>query len=147
MRYSEHLDVMTALVTYLALTARKSRTPRYLAADLSLPEDDVRAVFETFPGLFRESARTDSAGQHFYTLHARYALRADDDADDDGAELPGVRAEILKVLLDYIAQRAQSEQSRANLESELAGTRRNAQLAATAATAAAVLAFVAAFVS
>jgi|tagenome__1003787_1003787.scaffolds.fasta_scaffold19862841_2 hypothetical protein len=106
--YDEHLDVLIGLISYLALTPKKSRTPPNLAADLSLDQQEVRAAFENFPGLFRRSKRTSSEGEHFYTLQARFALR---EADDDDPALPSLRADILQALLEFVAQRAQAEQT------------------------------------
>lgn len=49
-RYTHHLDVLMALITYLALTHQQSRTPPSLAGDLALEADDVAATFAAFPG-------------------------------------------------------------------------------------------------
>jgi hypothetical protein len=85
-RYSDHLDALIALATYLASTPKTSRTPPWLAKDLSLSEEAVRSALDGFPGVCRKSQKVSSEGEHVYTLHARYALR-DTEAD---AEMHGL---------------------------------------------------------
>ncbi len=140
-RYSKHLDVLIALVTYLALTSKKSRTAPGLASSLALEENDVRATFEAFPAIFRRSKNPSQDGEPFFTLHARYALR---DVDAEDGPLPDVRPELLKVLLDFVSQRAAAEAEEVRFQYELAHTARNAKVAAVAAVVAAVLAATAA---
>lgn len=77
-RYSVHLDVLMALITYLALTGWRSRSPRGLSRDLRFDEGAILSALDGFSGLFRKSKDlypTDIGPQHAYTLHARYARR------------------------------------------------------------------------
>lgn len=140
--YSKHLDVLTALITYLALTDKKSRTPRPLAADLSLPADAVEEVLNTFPGIFRKSQNTDANGNHFYTVHARYATRTSDERNPQDADLPAIRPELLRVLLEFAVGNARSEQAKNHLDAQLDAARRNANTAAIVAGVAACISLI-----
>ncbi len=147
-RYSEHLDTLTALITYLALTPKKSRTAPNLSLDLSLDPEVVQATFDAFPGVFRKSKNPDASGNPFYTIHARYALRAYD-GEGSGDELPEVRPDVLAVLLEFVTHAARAEQERTQFEAQLQSTRdaaqgaqRSARLAALVAAIAAVLALI-----
>lgn len=75
--YSEHLEVLLALITYMGLTGWRSRAPHGLSRDLGLDEAKVAAALARFPGLFRKGDlyETEAGLQHSYTLHAQYALR------------------------------------------------------------------------
>lgn len=121
-----------ALITYLALTHQQSRTPPTLAGDLALEAEDVAATFAAFPGIFRKSKKTDAHGEHYYTLHARYAVRAAEAEGDD----PQIRPDVLKMLIDFVSQRADAEAEHSRFE----GTLRQARLGAIVAAVAAVIA-------
>jgi hypothetical protein len=138
--YSKYLDILIALMTNLALTNAKSRTVPRLASELAFLESDVRATLEAFTGIFRKSKNTDSKGEHFFTLHVRFALRATEQED---GPLPNVRPELLKVLLEFVSQRAAAEAEEQRFRQELDHTARNAKLAAGAALCAAVFAAIA----
>ncbi len=87
LNYTENIDVLMALVTHLALTRRKSRTPANLASDLGFGGSDVERVLNGFPSLFRRSKNTSKeTGEHFYTLHHRFALRTQEGGDDPARE-------------------------------------------------------------
>ena len=77
-KYSKHLETLIALVTHLAMTKYKSRTPRILAQDLCLDYEEVKLVLTTFKGFFRESQKShtypDGIIEHYYWLQIRYAL-------------------------------------------------------------------------
>jgi hypothetical protein len=135
--YSDHLEVLTALVTYLALTDSKSRTAEPLAANLFLPRDEVQEVLDAFPGIFRRGVDRKN-GKIYYTVHARYALRRYP-GGDEGAGLPTLRADILKVLLDLITGNARAEQAQRHQNAQLDAARRHTYIAAGVATAAALL--------
>jgi hypothetical protein len=143
-RYSESLDILTALVTYLALTNRKSRTAPGLATDLSLPQAGVEAACAQFPGIFRRSARLSPDGLPYYTLHARYAMRT---ASDDESDLPELHGDLLRVVLEFLVARAQAEQAEAHFALSLKSTERNARVAAMAALLSAVAAIAAVIVT
>ena len=132
-RYSQHLEVLLALITYLGLTGWRSRAPNGLSRDLGLDEASISVVLAGFPGLFRKGSIYDTAAgpQNSYTLHARYALRrprsrqAGSNADADGfdgrptsrsdprAEQDGrgeeLDAETLRALLDFVSEQARVE--------------------------------------
>lgn len=84
-RYTDNQDVLLALVSYLGLTHRKSRTPSTLSKYLGLDKEEIVEVLEGFPGIFRESISTSdeerSLGEHYYTLQLRYARRWMEDGD------------------------------------------------------------------
>jgi hypothetical protein len=128
----------------------KSRTAPGIAADLSLSAIEVRAPFEAFPGVFRRSKNTDSDGNSFYTIYARYALRGYDAASEgEEPELPPVRPEILAVLLEFITQAARGEREHVRFSQQLesaeasaGGAEQSANRAALVALLAAVLALI-----
>jgi hypothetical protein len=136
-QYSKNLDILTALITQLAVNPYWSRTLPALSADLSLPEQEVKAALENFGGLFRVAFRE---GRFWYSLHARAALQKEDEA-------PELRADILKALLEYVLKRADAEISQAQFHDSLKQTSRNATIAAALAAVAAVASIVAAIVS
>jgi hypothetical protein len=131
-RYEAQLDTLIALITYMALTRWRSRSPNGLSKDLGLAEDVVTHALNGFPGLFRKSADfypTDAGLQHSFTLHARYARRrprgedsalnqpvgahnaaslSDPEPTQDGAG-EELDAETLRALLDYVTERARAE--------------------------------------
>lgn len=141
-RYTRYLDVLIALVTYLALTPNKSRTAPNLAIDLSLPLTDVEGTFDQFPGLFRRSKNTSAEGLHYYTLHGRYALRT----DTDGEVQVEMRPELLQAMLTFVSQRAEAEASQERFHKTLNQAKTNAGIAAVASVLAAVAAIAAAIV-
>jgi hypothetical protein len=143
-RYADHIDTLTALITYLALTDRKSRPSGPLADALSLPRENVLEVLDGFPSIFRKSNRVDSTGNHFYTIHARFALRPYDGGDED--DLPQVRADILKVLLEFVTENARAERAQRDLTSQLRNSTTNAYLAIIGAFIVAVIALIGALV-
>jgi hypothetical protein len=131
--YTEHLDILTALITQLAVNPRWSRTLRFLVDDLSLPEGEVNEALNKFGSLFREK-------NGYYSLHARAAMRSEDEA-------PELRADILKVLLEYILSRAASEAAQAQFRDNLRQARRNSAIAAVLALIAAVASIAAAIIA
>jgi hypothetical protein len=133
-RYSDHLDTLLALITYLALTQWRSRTPNALAMELFLPEDQITSVLNGFPGIFRKNPElhpTAVGGQPSYTLYGRYARRRPRDMDSAVLPLPKAAddliassapdpaqdgtgeeldADSLRMLLDFVSDRARAEQ-------------------------------------
>jgi hypothetical protein len=141
-RYDDHLDVLLALVTYMALCAWRSRSPNGLARDLGLDERSITSALENFPGLFRKSANlhdTNAGLQPSYTLHARYARRRSRQTDPVPEVLPGrdnpsspsdpeptqggigeeLDADTLRALLDFVTEQARTErQSQQHIRSQ-----------------------------
>jgi hypothetical protein len=145
-RYLDHLDILIALATYLALTPRMSRTSPGLASGLSLPEADVRATLDAFPAVFRKSPKPSTEGEYYYTLHARYALR-EADAKADIQDVAELRSELLATLLQFVSHQAAQESSVDQFQRQLGHSLRATWIAAGAAVLAAVLAAVAAIVA
>jgi len=73
--YSENFDTLIDVLTHLANCDYETRTAPKMAKDLGLDPANVRAVLNLFPGFFRRSKNPDQAGEHFYTVHLRYARR------------------------------------------------------------------------
>ncbi len=88
MRYSHNIDYLFASIRYLGThTYWWARSPQALACELQLDEENLRTVFDGFPGIFRKSIRTNkTTGQHFYALQARYAQREGGDVKDPEQE-------------------------------------------------------------
>lgn len=145
-RYSDHLDTLIALATYLALTPKISRTSPGPANDLSLPEEDVRTTLNNFPGVFRRSRNLSSEREPFYTLHARYALRKSE-SPGAGQDLAELRSDQLSTLLQFASQQAAQESSYDQFQRQLAHNLRATWVAAGAAALAAILAAAAAIIS
>ena len=145
-RYTEHLDILIALTTHLALTTSqyKSRTVPNLVAELGLEAPDVRFVLETFPGLFRKSRGTTTSGEHYYSLRARRALRF---PGEDNQPLPELRVDVLKALLEFVSQRAETEKEERQFQETLRHAVINTRIAAGGALVAAVATIVAAIIS
>jgi hypothetical protein len=135
-QYSDHLDVLLALIAYFALAKWRSRSPNGLARDLGLAEERIQAALTGFPGLFRvgrEPQPTAVGDQSTYTLHARYARRRhqlqepgpgavteNQDADERSRSLSDpvpqqdgageeLDADMLRALLDFVSQEARAE--------------------------------------
>ncbi|GII33018.1 hypothetical protein [Planotetraspora mira] len=125
-RYSEHLDVLLALITYFSLAEWRSRSPYWLAKDLGLSMPMVMSALDAFPGLFRKSRKvhpTDVGDQPAYTLHARYARRRErtpmsPGGDESTSSTPtpprrGSSEELdpdtLRALLDFVVEQARAE--------------------------------------
>jgi hypothetical protein len=109
--YSDNLDVLVALVTYLAMTDFKSNTPSYIAETLALDINKVKNTLQTFDGLFRESNNPAENGEKYYTLHLRYALRWAQDDDNNSELKEPLGAEYLDTLLNFITRMVEQEQT------------------------------------
>lgn len=138
-RYSDHLDMLLALISYLALTQWRSRSPNALATELCLPEEQIVSVLDGFPGLFRKNPEphpTAVGEQPSYTLYARYARRRLREIDAAGSRVPRANelvsapepaqdgageeldADFLQMLLDFVSDQARAE--RESTQSRLA---------------------------
>lgn len=117
--YSEYSETILALVTNLAMTKYKSRTPKVLAKDLALKHPEVAYVLKTFKGLFRESKGKSKYGENYYWLQLRYArwwLEDNENQDDPEPKEP-LEAEYLNTLLTYISGMVEQEQMSLRQES------------------------------
>ena len=111
-RYSEHIDYLIASIIYLG-TQRGwwARTPNRLAAELSLDEAKLTVVFDGFPGIFRKSAKPSETGQHYYSLQARYALRADYTEGEERTDIPTLPIETTRLIYDFVLKAADDERA------------------------------------
>jgi hypothetical protein len=117
--YAQCLEVLTALVSYLALSDVLFTTIPFVADYLGLKPNAVQNALESFTGFFRKS-RHQVDGEHSYALTVRFALAQRKVSGEDMERLePALRADLLKVLLDTIGQRAQAEQSAAEFKGTL----------------------------
>ena len=112
--YSDHQATIVALVTHLALTKWKSRTPPAMAKALGLDYQEVNLVLESFKDLFRKSMRRDpDSNEYYYTLQQRYARRSFDDPGlqelQAQPEKP-LEPEDLDKLIQYITNAVKNEQ-------------------------------------
>ncbi|UAA39153.1 hypothetical protein KIH87_01955 [Paraneptunicella aestuarii] len=126
-KYSDHVDVLLALVTNLAMTDKASLTPRRLAKYLNLEEQEVCTVLDGFPGLFRKSRVKEKnppegkVAQHFYTLQIRYSrryLELNGDDDDPNPQEP-LSAELFNSLVRFISEQVNLEHENDRLTKEL----------------------------
>jgi hypothetical protein len=109
--YQDHIETLTALVTHLAMTDWSLRTPQGLAVALSISEDEVTTVLDTFKSLFRKSRNLSSKnGKPMYALQLRHARQwLVGDADDDEQTKPPLEPEYLTTLLNFIIERSNQE--------------------------------------
>ncbi len=116
--YTDNFDTLVALITHLASTAYKSRTPPNIAEALSLQLDSVRNTLDQFPGFFRKSSDTTKSGEHYYTVHLRYARRKQERAD--GVESQPLDTDELVSLVNLVTHMVAQEQENSRLGVELA---------------------------
>ncbi len=112
--YSSHVDTLIALVTNLAATQWKSRTPKILAQELALDHDEVANVLKNFRGLFRESYKTANYGEHYYWLQLRWArkhLEEVESSDEDLGLKDPLPPEQVSALLNFILTMVEQEQT------------------------------------
>jgi hypothetical protein len=106
--YTKHYETLMAVVTHLAVNKWALRQPRGIARDLSINEEDVKAVLINFKGLFRESAGTSKDhGDHYYSLHLRHSRQSSDENKD--VERAPLEAVYLFPLLTFISQKSAQE--------------------------------------
>ncbi len=145
MQYSDNLDVLVALVTFLAMTNHKSNTPTYLANNLGLDITKTKNTLQIFDGLFRESKKPAENGENYFTLHLRYALRwkqKNDNAENDDDEVrEPLGAEYLDTLLNFITQMVEQEQTNHRQQSSNKVTLTAARVAAGVAFISVVCSF------
>lgn len=114
MRYKDNIDYLVASIIYLGTHKFYwARSPKNLASELSVDEQKLQAVFESFPGLFRKSKRSAGNGQHYYALQARYAQREGGDTADpeEVSYIAPLDTAKLKMLTDFVLQSAEAERT------------------------------------
>ena len=122
-RYTDNFDNLVALITHLSSTAYKSRTPPNIAKDLSLDASGIVKVLEGFPAFFRKSRNTDENGEHFFTVHLRYARRQQDDRDGEISK--PLEPEELSSLFELVIHMVEQEQETSRLYLDLQGRYKN----------------------
>jgi hypothetical protein len=110
--FTDNFNTLVALVTHLSNTDYESRTVPGIARDLNLAADQVRRVLDEFSAFFRRSQRADEAGDHYYTVHLRYARRAH---DQDRVPTERLKPEELATMFDLIATMVKNESQLAEL--------------------------------
>jgi hypothetical protein len=109
--YSKQFELLTALVTYMAMDKTAMRQPKWFANQLSTDINVVKAVLGEFKGLFHESvSKSKDYGDSYYSLHLRYA-RQELDENEKQVRKP-LQLEDLMGLLDFISKRAAEETKR-----------------------------------
>lgn len=140
-KYSNDLDILIALITYLAFSQYKSMRPSKLAERLALELAPVRKVLDSYKGIFRKSFNTQGeTGEHYYTLHMRYALRYDEGEHNNGQE-EGLKlsSDQVSILLKFVIDKAAQENTLKSERKKNLITMGAAIIAAVAAVTAAIL--------
>lgn len=115
-RYTEHQDMLFALVSYLATTSKLSVSAQAISKNLDLDCNDVQEVLESFKSLFRKSVETfkTSSGEqdYMFTLHLRYGFRsqAKGNVNSEVGKRDPLSADLISALLDFISQQVAREQ-------------------------------------
>src|ERR1700753_4305051 len=108
--YAKHYEILTAVVTHLAVNKWCIRQPTGIARDLSIDDvDTVREVLKSFKGLFRESAgRSKDHDDHYYSLHLRFSRNTNGSSDEERSPLEtGDLFSLLRFVSDKSAQQSQ----------------------------------------
>lgn len=134
--YSEHLDTIVALVSYLGTTDGMTRTPNHLAEKLSLNYDEMVFVLTNFKGLFRES-KSKNSDEKVYDLHLRYGLGWLENKKQDDERF--LDAKYLEVLLGFISNMVAHEEAEKRQISANRTATIGAWIAAVAASIAALI--------
>ena len=113
MKYSDHIEYLTASVIYLA-TQRGwwARTPAALAEELSLDHAKLALVFDGFPGIFRKSTRPSNTGEHYYSLQARYAQRDDYGQPEEVTDILPLETDKSRLIYNFSLRSADDERTR-----------------------------------
>jgi hypothetical protein len=109
--YSKHFEMLTALVTYMAMDKTAVHQPKWFANQLSSDISSVKKVLSEFKGLFHESiSKSKDYGDSYYSLHLRYA-RQELDENEKQVRKP-LDLEDLTGLLNFISGKATEETQR-----------------------------------
>lgn len=144
-RYSNNFDSLVALITHLSSTSHKSRTPSNIAKSLSFDPKEVLEVLETFPAFFRKSKNTKERGEHYFTVHLRYARRKQEKKDGENSK--PLEPEELSSLIDLVTHMVTQEQETNRLYLDLKERYRNLFWSNIITMAAAIIAAIAAVIS
>ena len=108
--YSDHLEVLVAAVTHLAMGKWAFRQAKTLAKDMSIDANEVAVVLDEFKGLFRKSVgASNDPFEQYYCLHLRYTRQYN---EDEKAERPPLDTQNLMTLLEFISRKANQEDQR-----------------------------------
>lgn len=114
--YSEHLEVLTAVITHLAMGKWARRTVRGLGDASQLDEEKVQAVLDNFSSLFKKyKTPSKKTGSPYYALHLRHArqwVEGEDKDNGEQAQKEPLDPQYLTILLEFISHRAQEETHR-----------------------------------
>lgn len=116
-RYSDNFDNLVALITHLSSTSYKSRTPSNIAKSLSLDSSKVQATLEEFTAFFRKSKKASEIGEHYFTVHLRYARRKQEDQDSEVSK--PLEPEELSSLINLVTHMVSQEQETSRLYLDL----------------------------
>lgn len=151
-RYSDHYELIVALVTYLAVCNRNVKkynktidnaTAGWLADYLGFRDqaDEVEFVLDNFKSIFRKSMQQYD-GYYRYSLLLRYSHRAYTDTNDPDVSEPLPNEELFS-LLNFISNKVNIEQE----EKRQKENKRNEIVAMSIAVLSAVIAATASIIS
>ena len=147
--YSESFDLLISLICHLGSTDKASRTPTFVASDLSFEKSEVLYVLDNFPAFFRKSKKTSnndkSKGDNFYTLHLRYSRRNIDN-EDEGESQPLTINEI-DMLINLVTHMVSQEQENSRALNELQQSYHNLEATNKITMAAAIVAAIGAIIA
>ena len=140
-RYSDHVDILIAAIQYLGRSRPWARTPSFMANELGLDTEQLKGVFNGFPGIFRRSrqpAKHTNGAEYYYSLQARYAQRPDYSKSDRETKINPLTPEEIATLLNFVLDAVRLEHDRKHV------LQTNA-IAVTAAIVSSISAVIAAF--
>lgn len=107
--YSKDVAILLALISHMSVGKKSQRTPRGLAKDLSIPEDEITSILRKYKSLFREASKPKKGGdQKPFSLHLRYALQYEVDEDESTVK-PPLPSEHVTALIDLVTGFANAE--------------------------------------
>lgn len=112
-KYSRDLDILIALIGVLAIGEYSQRTPSALAKDTSISQGDVERVLSIYKSLFRKASRPKRGKTETpYSLQLRRALQYEVNEEEDEKRKPPVETEYVASLINFVSQKANSEENR-----------------------------------
>ena len=112
--YSDNVDYLVSSILYLGShTYYWARTPSGMSSELSLDEQRLGEVFDSFPAIYRRSSKPSKNGQYFYSLQARYAQRKGGDTSepDEVSNIQPLETEKIDMLLQFVLKMVEQEKS------------------------------------